>query len=161
MALHKDCPCGSTEGLYICPVALHKNYIYNSVELVNLKKWFYKSFNCVSFINLKHWQVWLPTWDRAGSDTLGYIFIRLTMLLLSSPTTPAYHQDRVSLYNHCYPGTHFVDLTGLELRDLPASTSRVLILMAYTIIPGFIVGLGESCPEQSPPFASLGDLASP
>jgi hypothetical protein len=32
-------------------------------------------------------------------------------------------QDRVSLYSLGYPGTHFVDQAGLELRNLPASAS--------------------------------------
>jgi hypothetical protein len=34
--------------------------------------------------------------------------------------------DRVSLYSPGCPGTHFVDQAGLELRNLPASASRVL-----------------------------------
>jgi hypothetical protein len=34
--------------------------------------------------------------------------------------------DRVSLYSSGCPGTHFVDQAGLELRNLPASASRVL-----------------------------------
>ena len=41
-------------------------------------------------------------------------------------------QDRVSLYSHGCPGTHFVDQAGLELRNLPASASQVLGLKAYT-----------------------------
>jgi hypothetical protein len=32
-------------------------------------------------------------------------------------------QDRVSLCSFDYPGTHSVDQTGLELRDLPAPAS--------------------------------------
>ena len=39
-------------------------------------------------------------------------------------------QDRVSLYSPGCPGTHFVDQAGLELRNLPASVSRVLGLKA-------------------------------
>jgi hypothetical protein len=35
-------------------------------------------------------------------------------------------QDRVSLYSLGYPGTHSLDQAGLELRNLPASASRVL-----------------------------------
>ena len=34
------------------------------------------------------------------------------------------------------PGTHFVDQTGLELRNPPASTSQVLGLKACTTTPG-------------------------
>jgi hypothetical protein len=44
--------------------------------------------------------------------------------------------DRVSLYNPGYPGTHFVDQAGLELRTLPASASRVLGLKACATTPG-------------------------
>jgi hypothetical protein len=35
-------------------------------------------------------------------------------------------RDRVSLYSPGYPGTHFVDQAGLELRNPPASASQVL-----------------------------------
>jgi hypothetical protein len=35
-------------------------------------------------------------------------------------------QDRVSLYSPGCPGTHSVDQAGLELRNPPASASRVL-----------------------------------
>jgi hypothetical protein len=35
------------------------------------------------------------------------------------------------------PGTHFVDQAGLELRNLPASASRVLGLKACATTPGF------------------------
>jgi hypothetical protein len=35
-------------------------------------------------------------------------------------------RDRVSLYSPGYPGTHFVDQVGLELRNPPASASQVL-----------------------------------
>jgi hypothetical protein len=41
-------------------------------------------------------------------------------------------QDRVSLYSSCCPGTHFGDQAGLELRNLPASTSQVQGLKATT-----------------------------
>jgi hypothetical protein len=34
------------------------------------------------------------------------------------------------------PGTHFVDQAGLELRNLPASASRMLGLKACTTTPG-------------------------
>ena len=45
-------------------------------------------------------------------------------------------RDRVSLYSSGCPGTHFVDQAGLELRNLPASASRVLGLKACTTTPG-------------------------
>jgi hypothetical protein len=37
-----------------------------------------------------------------------------------------FFRDRVSLYSSGCPATHFVDQAGLELRNLPASASRVL-----------------------------------
>jgi hypothetical protein len=46
-------------------------------------------------------------------------------------------RDRISLCSPGCPGTHFVDQAGLELRDPPASTSRVLGLKACATTPGF------------------------
>jgi hypothetical protein len=45
-------------------------------------------------------------------------------------------QDRVSLYSPGCPGAHFVDQAGLELRNPPASASRVLGLKAGATTPG-------------------------
>ncbi|EDL35822.1 mCG1037521, partial [Mus musculus] len=39
---------------------------------------------------------------------------------------------RVSLYSPGCPGTHFIDQTGLELRNPPASASQVLGLKMCT-----------------------------
>jgi hypothetical protein len=39
--------------------------------------------------------------------------------------------DRVSLYSHDCPGTHSVDQAGLNLRNWPASVSKVLKLKVY------------------------------
>jgi hypothetical protein len=47
-------------------------------------------------------------------------------------------RDRVSLYSPGCPGTHFVDQAGLELRNSPASASRVLGLKACATRPGCI-----------------------
>jgi hypothetical protein len=44
--------------------------------------------------------------------------------------------DRVSLYSPGCPGTHFVDQAGLELKNLPASASRMLGLKACATTPG-------------------------
>jgi hypothetical protein len=44
--------------------------------------------------------------------------------------------NRVSLYSPGYPGTHFVDQAGLELRNLRASASQVLGLKACATMPG-------------------------
>jgi hypothetical protein len=38
------------------------------------------------------------------------------------------------------PGTHFVDQAGLELRNLPASASRVLGLKACATMPRMTLG---------------------
>jgi hypothetical protein len=43
-----------------------------------------------------------------------------------------FFRDRVSLYSPGYPGTHFVDQAGLELRNPPVSASQVLGLKACT-----------------------------
>jgi hypothetical protein len=45
-------------------------------------------------------------------------------------------RDRVSLCSPGCPGTHSVDQAGLELRNSPASVSRVLGLKARAITPG-------------------------
>jgi hypothetical protein len=45
-------------------------------------------------------------------------------------------RDRFSLYSPGCPGTHFVDQTGLELRNPPASASGVLGLKACATTPG-------------------------
>jgi hypothetical protein len=47
-----------------------------------------------------------------------------------------FFQDRVSLYSPGCPGIHFVDQAGLELRNPPASASRVLGLKACATTPG-------------------------
>jgi hypothetical protein len=46
--------------------------------------------------------------------------------------------DRVSLCSPDCPGTHSVDQTGLELRNLPASASRVLGLKACATRPSWM-----------------------
>jgi hypothetical protein len=50
----------------------------------------------------------------------------------------SFFRDRVSLYSPGCSGTHFVDQTGLELRNLPASASRVLGLKACATMPGWM-----------------------
>jgi hypothetical protein len=47
-----------------------------------------------------------------------------------------FFRDRVSLCSPGCPGTHFVDQAGLELRNPPASASRVLGLQACATTPG-------------------------
>jgi hypothetical protein len=48
-------------------------------------------------------------------------------------------RDRVSLYSPGCPGTHFVDQAGLELRNPPASASRVLGLKVYATTARLVV----------------------
>jgi hypothetical protein len=50
-------------------------------------------------------------------------------------------RDRVSLCSPGCPGTHFVDQAGLELRNPPASASRVLGLKACATTPGSMLSL--------------------
>jgi hypothetical protein len=49
-------------------------------------------------------------------------------------------RDRVSLYSPGCPETHFEDQVGLELRNPPASASKVLGLKACPTTPGLFVG---------------------
>jgi hypothetical protein len=49
--------------------------------------------------------------------------------------------DGVSLCSPGCPGTHFVDQAGLELRNPPASASRVLGLKACATTPGQLLSL--------------------
>jgi hypothetical protein len=46
-------------------------------------------------------------------------------------------QDRISLCSPGCPGTHFVDQADLELRNPPASASRVLGLKACATMPHY------------------------
>jgi hypothetical protein len=60
---------------------------------------------------------------------------------------PFFFRDRVSLCSPGCPGTHFVDQAGLELRNPPASASRVLGLKACASCFGLsragITGVGH------------------
>jgi hypothetical protein len=55
-------------------------------------------------------------------------------------------RDRVSLCSPGCPGTHFVDQAGLELRNPPASASRVLGSKACATTPGGTVFFCASTP---------------
>jgi hypothetical protein len=50
-------------------------------------------------------------------------FVFCFLLLLFLVFGVLVFRDRVSLYSPGCPGTHFVDQTGLELRNLPVSAS--------------------------------------
>ena len=64
-----------------------------------------------------------------------YLFIYLFIYLFNFFCFLAF-RDRVSLHSPGCPGTHFVDQAGIELRNLPASASRVLGLKACGTMPG-------------------------
>jgi hypothetical protein len=67
-------------------------------------------------------------------------------------------RDRVSLYSPGCSGTHFVDQAGLELRNLPASASRVLGLKVCITTPGRIFLICEMKPACM--FLSYDDTES-
>jgi hypothetical protein len=50
-----------------------------------------------------------------------------------------FFRDRVSMFSSGCPGTHFVDQAGFELRNPPASASRVLGLKACATTPGSLM----------------------
>jgi hypothetical protein len=52
-------------------------------------------------------------------------------------------EDTVSLYSPGCPGTHFVDQAGLELRNPPASASRVQGLKACGTTPRHVAVLKQ------------------
>jgi hypothetical protein len=63
--------------------------------------------------------------------------LRLTLSVLNCSPLFFFFRDRISLCSPGCPGTHSVDRAGLELRNLPASASRVLGLKACATTPGF------------------------
>jgi hypothetical protein len=68
--------------------------------------------------------------------TFSFIFLLSTLFLLCFLFFGfLVFQDRVSLYSPGCPGTHSVDQAGLELRNPPASASRVLGLKACATMP--------------------------
>jgi hypothetical protein len=87
---------------------------------------------------VRHLPRWLPTstayylemWTEINSFLPKWFLFRIFVL---------FFRDRVSLCSPGCPGTHFVDQAGLELRNPPASASRVLGLKvcATTAWPGF------------------------
>jgi hypothetical protein len=69
-----------------------------------------------------------------GRDLSQSFFLLLLFVLF------CFLRDRVFLCSPGCPGTHFVDQAGLELRNPPASASRVLGLKACATMPGFKSG---------------------
>ena len=66
----------------------------------------------------------------------GLAFVVLFVVIVVLPFV--FVRDRISLCSPGCPGTHFVDQTGLELKNSPASASPVLGLKAYATTPGKI-----------------------
>jgi hypothetical protein len=73
--------------------------------------------------------------------SLFFLFFCLFVCLFVLFCFVLFFLDRVPLCIPGCPGTHFVDQAGLELRNLPASASRVLALKACATIarPFFFV----------------------
>jgi hypothetical protein len=63
-----------------------------------------------------------------------HVFIYLTLFLFFVLV----FRERVFLCSPGCPGTHSVDQAGLELRNPPASASRVLGLKACATTPGYL-----------------------
>jgi hypothetical protein len=61
-------------------------------------------------------------------------------------------RDRVSLCSPGCPGTHFVDQAGLELRNSPASASRVLGLKACATMPNSVFVFQDRFSLYSPGY---------
>jgi hypothetical protein len=77
---------------------------------------------------------------RDPTQLIGFSFFSLFL----------FFRDRVSLCSPGCPGTHFVDQalnSGLELRNPPASDSRVLGLKACVITPGIWYIFLIRCPD--------------
>jgi hypothetical protein len=70
-------------------------------------------------------RVWTCSSEYIYETQVGLIFIFIFIFIFF-----LVFRDRVSLRSPGCPGTHFVDQAGLELRNPPASASRVLGLKA-------------------------------
>jgi hypothetical protein len=81
----------------------------------------------LSFWNF-NFKIYFPP-KKTAYDFILFYFIFIFYFLV--------FRDRVSLCSPGCPGTHFVDEAGLELRNPPASASRVLGLKACATTPGF------------------------
>jgi hypothetical protein len=97
----------------------------------------YWVFVCFFVFVCLGWDLFLFLFLRQG------FFVELllpwTSLSLSLPLSlflSWFFWDRVSLYSPGCPGTHSVDQAGLELRNPPASASRVLGLKVCATMPG-------------------------
>jgi hypothetical protein len=83
----------------------------------------------IMFSSLVTFTLWLKTTLDLPPRPLSCLFFSFCFGFLV-------FRDRVSLCSPGCPGTHFVDQAGLELRNPPASASRVLGLKACATTPG-------------------------
>jgi hypothetical protein len=93
-----------------------------------LCSYFCNSFECG--LQMSSESFWLLlSLDHNVPNIFLFVFVCLFVWFL-------FFRDRVSLYSPGCPGAHFVDQAGLELRNPPATASRVLGLKACATTPG-------------------------
>jgi hypothetical protein len=80
----------------------------------------------VSFNPRKHWRCCVLQYQISNQDLILFFYLFLFILFYLFIYFFLVFWDRVSLYSPGCPGAHFVDQAGLELRNPPASASRVL-----------------------------------
>jgi hypothetical protein len=94
----------------------------------------------VSCFNSFFQQQNLQNFCKPMSRPQSYLFLVLVVMLFYFVC----FRDRVSLCSPGCPGTHSVDQAVLELRNPPASASRVLGLKACATMPGFTCSIFTS-----------------
>jgi hypothetical protein len=129
--------------------------------------WFFEAgFLCVALsCNLLYRPGWprtqkstclcLPSAGIKGVRHQSWLSLLSFNLLFKSSFFFFFFQDRVSLYSSGCLGTHFVDQAGLELRNLPASASRVLGLKACATMPGLKVHSYSMCQYSIPVYGHI------
>jgi hypothetical protein len=91
--------------------------------------WCRSNSQVLRVIELKHSNIPFLPWNIYSQPVIS-VLVHWTKLYYY------FFWDRVSLYSPGFPGTHFVDQAGLELRNPPASASRVLGLKVCDTTPG-------------------------
>jgi hypothetical protein len=105
---------------------LHRYFIYLMFFMCLFDNF---NFNFRQFTCLLHW---------FAAFTLLFLFLFLFLFCFVLFCFVLFvFRDRVSLYSPGCPGTHFVEKTGLEIRNQPASASRVLGLKACATMSNF------------------------
>jgi hypothetical protein len=110
-----------------CPMAI---LLYN-----------YYSWGCIVLLGVGQTVPW-NTMEKRPTQIFPTQNVSVAILIIFKYTIFKYtffffgfFQDRISLYSSGCPGTHSLDQTGLELRNPPASASRVLGLKACATTP--------------------------